>query len=590
MKLGRGQYKNFASYQELDMNFSNLGLTLLSGSTGAGKSSLLDAPTWCLFGETSKEGTVEQIRSWGCEEPTRGIQQVHLGCTSISVHRTRGKPSDNDLYWIENTEKIRGKDINDTQVLLEKRLGVTADTYFSACYFHQFSKCDTFFISKAKERRAILEIITDLSFPIQLSEGASNRRKEKNKELAALTNDKAKIEGILQVLIKHISELEKESKDWEKNQKQKIKGWKEKSQNWEAERKQFLFEHKKTIKNINEKYPNIEHRIRKQNEYLEDARTDVAFFKNTVLNAEKTISDILKLKTSKCNLCKSEVTEEHKHKVVEDTQKNKEKAEIVLKKHKKSFELIQLDLAEMTSVYTQRDKALLEIEALEKKENIYESFYVNSLSEKNTTKEKLEVYIQELNKTQKELQDIEVDINNIKNNILGLTQLYDLSFKLRGKLLENAVQELEYETNEKLEKYFDKEIAVEFSADSDSIQVKIQKSGNCCDFKQLSGGQRCLLKLCFGLSIMEAVANKAGVHFSSLFFDESLNGLDSDLKAKAFVMFQELEKKHSTILLIDHSEEFKNEFQNVLFVTIEGDKSRVFGTTEGYKITSTDDE
>lgn len=54
MRLGLGIYKNFASFRELEFDFSNKGLTLIAGPTGSGKSTLLDAPSWCLFGVTSK--------------------------------------------------------------------------------------------------------------------------------------------------------------------------------------------------------------------------------------------------------------------------------------------------------------------------------------------------------------------------------------------------------------------------------------------------------------------------------------------------------------------------------------------------------
>jgi DNA repair exonuclease SbcCD ATPase subunit len=82
-----------------------------------------------------------------------------------------------------------------------------------------------------------------------------------------------------------------------------------------------------------------------------------------------------------------------------------------------------------------------------------------------------------------------------------------------------------------------------------------------------------MLKLSFVVSIMAAAQNKAGQHFDALFFDEALDGLSSDLKVKAFGLFEELSKEYGTIMVVEHSPDFQNLFERRFHVELQGDNS-----------------
>ena len=52
------QLSGFLSYQDpVDLDFTTFDLACISGSNGAGKSSLLDAMTWALFGQARRRMT-----------------------------------------------------------------------------------------------------------------------------------------------------------------------------------------------------------------------------------------------------------------------------------------------------------------------------------------------------------------------------------------------------------------------------------------------------------------------------------------------------------------------------------------------------
>ena len=52
----------------MELNFTGFDLACISGQNGAGKSSLLDAITWALFGEARKDdASVVNLQSTGAE-------------------------------------------------------------------------------------------------------------------------------------------------------------------------------------------------------------------------------------------------------------------------------------------------------------------------------------------------------------------------------------------------------------------------------------------------------------------------------------------------------------------------------------------
>ena len=189
MKIISCHAENFGSYKKLDFEFDSKGLTLVSGPTGAGKSTLCDLVPWVLFGTTAKGGKVDDILSWS-GGITKGEILVESGFKIImKVCRTRSKGS-NDLYYTfmegknrdEECAPLRGKDLNDTQELIHAHLGMAADTYLASAYLHEFSLTNQFFITSAKNRRLLTEQVADLTLATTLTKKTAEYKKTVKKE------------------------------------------------------------------------------------------------------------------------------------------------------------------------------------------------------------------------------------------------------------------------------------------------------------------------------------------------------------------------------------------------------------------------
>lgn len=591
MKLGHGEYANFCSYPHLSIHFDSLGLCVVTGPTGAGKSTVFDAPAWCLYGATSKDGAADDVRPWGVSEPTKGVQDVQLHDGFIVVTRIRGTPRQNDLFWTEiDGEVKRGKDINETQKMLEERLGCSAELYFTSAYLHQFSKADSFFIAKAKERRDTLERIADLSLPVLIAERAKESRKIASISASSTAAIRTRSEGTVDEVKRQIVSIKDSSDRWDREHEARLCSLRTRFAGFEEERLGRL-----TV--LGEEMIRLEEEARKVPD-IEAAKIRLARVERDLEQANKRLlpiqldrgassarAGILSKKIDKmeragsvCADCGHKISENTKSKTLKELSREYTEANSAFASADKHLDELSKYIIELRGLFQTEqiaiDKATKlsiklevdfqsthkEYERWDSIGNTYKDAIAGAKQEANPFAAQIIDADKRLAEAVKGLHSSSVQEKGHLSRVAELTQLYDLSMELRGKLLEKAVIEIQSETNRYLERYFEGEMRVEFALDADKLDVEIQKGGYACSFKQLSGGQRCMLKLAFSLSLMAASANKAGMDFGTIFLDEPLNGLDLDMKVRTFALFEELAERHISVLVVEHAEEFKTLF------------------------------
>lgn len=546
MKLLNCEVHNFGSYKHLEFDFADKGLSLVYGPTGTGKSSLCDTAIWVLFGQTAKNGNVDEVRSWqAAEEPTTGNIKIELKDKILTVFRIRGKSTENDLYWIEYpadftkaflSQQMRGKDINETQKLLNQRLGVDANLYLSAAYFCEFSPTGSFFVAKAKDRRELFETIADLEFPALLSERFTAVKKDLKKQVAEQASKKDKSQASVQFLKDRLDANKLQIKKWAVEHQVEKCLLQRNYDDFEAHKE-------RDIKELSDKIYRRSTSIKPES-YFKQEKDKI----NTKLAAIKT----------RCNECGApkESKEYQALKVAADDIAAAEYDNKVL------LALIKSDKAQLDRTAAFENNYGAQLERTKDKANPFVP-----IDEELT----IELDIGKLSEEQHQL-----ELDKLTKTLAYADKLYDLSSVLRAELLKKSIKEIETATNVYLETFFDSELRVSFTIDdNDELQIAICKSGYDCVYRQLSKGQRGLLKLCFSVSVMAASANKAGVHFDNLFLDEALDGLDESLKVKAFSLFEHLAKDKSSIFLVEHSQEFQQLFTNKYKVSLNGDFSGI---------------
>ncbi len=536
MKLLKAEVQNFGSYSKLEFSFQDKGLALLHGATGSGKSTFQDIPMWILFGVTAKGGNVDDIRSWNSNNvpisSTFGILYIEHNNKTIRITRVRGTSSQNDLCYEIDGVVYRGKDITETQVRINELLCADAYTYTLASYYNEFSPTGTFFTDAASKRKLLAENLVNLDMPMKLLDKLALTKKEVKEDLIELNSNLHGSSGQLGELGRIRTDVMIRSSQYSEYQTNLISKLASKRDN-------FVTEKKAKIEVLEIKFKEFEQSRSVNIERLNKHYTDLKarfFIENRCIS---------------CGYLGSKSEKE-----VEEINDGQEWS-------------INQELNAINP-YT------FELDRIKKAENHYDKQIIEESTRQNPFVSQLNSINCDINLLKKGIQIIETHISDLDHKLNSIIYLTKLTDQLRGELLKRSVQILEGKVNRYLETYFDTEMRVGFSIENgDKLDINIWKSGHECSYKQLSKGQRGLLKLCFSVSVMEAVSNKIGVSFDTIMLDESLDGLDTSLKIKAFGLFQELEKTHSSIFVIEHSNDFQTLFDNQYHVTLENDESKI---------------
>ncbi len=194
----RLKLSGFLSYRDpVEVDFTSFDLACISGHNGAGKSSLLDAFTWALFGEARRRGeelihtasnAAEVALTFAYEENVYRVRRI-LG---------RGKSTllEFQIQDAESWRPLTEAATRATQARIESILRLDYDTFVNASFFLQ-GKADQFTQQKAGERKRILGSILGLEVWETYKTRAAERRKGVEGELNTLDGRLAEINAEL---------------------------------------------------------------------------------------------------------------------------------------------------------------------------------------------------------------------------------------------------------------------------------------------------------------------------------------------------------------------------------------------------------
>ncbi|MEO0012615.1 MAG: hypothetical protein RLZZ535_1004, partial [Cyanobacteriota bacterium] len=188
--------KNFLSYRDATLNFKGLHTACICGANGAGKSSLLEAITWVVWGK-SRAATEDDVINGGGQNVRVDFDfSYNNQIYRVIRSRTRGKSSSLE-FQVEtkagNFRSITAKGLRATQDEIIACLRLDYDTFTNSAYLRQ-GRADEFMLRRPNERKQILADLLKLDRYEQLSGKAKDTAKEYKGKLEQLKQNLAPLE------------------------------------------------------------------------------------------------------------------------------------------------------------------------------------------------------------------------------------------------------------------------------------------------------------------------------------------------------------------------------------------------------------
>jgi len=186
---------NFTSYGENPpgLDFTRFKLAAISGLNGAGKSSLLDAITWCIWGTSRAGDSSDDLIHSGANNMQVEFS-FELDGHNFTVKRQRSKKGGGSTaleLWSGSTgspqvHNLTEGTIKATQEKIINTLRLTFETFTNSSYLRQ-GHADEFTTQGPTDRKRILSDILGLSHYDQLEEKAKDKSKVAQTKLDLLS-------------------------------------------------------------------------------------------------------------------------------------------------------------------------------------------------------------------------------------------------------------------------------------------------------------------------------------------------------------------------------------------------------------------
>lgn len=606
IKFDTLRIQNFYSYgekQEIDFkNFSST-VVLIDGvdkdtegsKIGSGKSSLMAALTYAIFGETVSNVKANEIVNYIKGKDALVELEFFVEKTKYKIERGRKPKVLNIFKQIQDIKETNGlgwqniskADDRDNDEELKKLFRMNFETFLQTSFFSVASEHNKPFLNMVpSSQKKVLENIFNFDIHNMQISDVKDRMRDEQVKLVDLESSAKEIKYANEQIQEQIERLKVSYEKFENRRQKEIESLQEKiafykTINIDEEKEKYDFsselkEHKITI---NESIAEL------KSSQKDVKATIAAESRELEILIEKYEKEQKKNKSLKGNVCPTCNQEWEDQNAIDQSDERIKRYEQEMHKYEKSIKQYEKTASQIKKSLDEKRELLIEIKeamdeielSVEKKELDNIDIVVSGLNkelEQITHQENH--YSAEIEANKLMLREIDMSfIDKIAANINDYKTYVKISEdpKNRGKFLRRYIKQSNDILREFKKLIPDYNIHLQFNPD---FTIRVMKLGKEVNPGSLSNGEKRIGNIMIMMALMKVFKLKNNVEFDAMFMDEVLDsGINGTLLESVYTFIKNVAKQEKMkVYLISHREEIKEKVKEVIMVT----KSRGIST------------
>ena len=549
------RYKNFLStgniFTEIFLDKHNT--TLIVGDNGSGKSTILDALTFGLFGKPFRKINKPQLLNTITRKDL--VVEIEFSIGSNNYKIVRGiKPAVFELY--KNGSLLnQSAESKDYQEILEKQIIKVNFKSFCQVVVLGSATFQPFMQLSTGQRREVIEDLLDLQIFTVMNVLLKNKISDNNQMLSDCMNNKKIIEEKIKLIKEHLAELNNNNEQIIEEKKQRIN-----------EAQIEIESLSKTIEDVTNNIKALSEKIIQEKKLKSKAvKLDELKYKiQANLSVLKKDIDFFN-KNDDCPTCKQLIEEKFKEQTILEKQKEVEKIEDGLKVLEEQYSSISKSVKEIEKVHSQINSYKLEESRYNTKISSLTSYIVELNRDiKSMISDKKQDNNHKITDLEAELEKITIEYSSLNEhkNILNSANALLKDGGIKAKIVKQYVPII----NKLINKYLSAlDFYIQFELNEEFKETIKSRYRDEFSYDSFSEGEKMKINLSI-LFTWRAVAKlRNSINTNLLIMDEVFDSsLDSNGTEEFLKLLNNLTKDTNTFIISHKTDQLIDKFENVL--------------------------
>ena len=548
------KWKNFLSTGNVFtvINLNIRGTTLVVGENGAGKSTILDALTFALFGKTFRNINKPQLVNTITRKDLQVEVEFSVGTTRYRILRGM-KPNLFEVYC-NDTLVNQSAEMRDYQEYLEKN--ILKINYKSFCQVVVLGSASfvPFMQLPAAQRRTIIEDLLDLQVFTTMNNLLKDNVQENAEALQTNSNEQRLINEKIKMVKEHLREMQSKSEQFVKEKRIALKDVQTKISEAEATRDDY----RRQIAELSSRLANMES-LQKKVDKLKSLRTQMETKSSMLIREIEFFNN-----HDNCPTCKQQISNDFSCEAVGQ--------------RKNDISAIEDGLNQLTLKYEETNDELMIILDIDRQCDELRSKASHETLRIQILNDQIKTINQEIDEVKKDTKNnSDVKVSDLESELSELTNKYNelqedrlvlnaASLLLKdGGIKTKIVNQYVPIINKLINKYLGEfDLFVEFNLDEQFNEIIKSRYRDEFTYASFSEGEKQKIDLAI-LFTWRAVAKLRNSLSTNLLildevFDSSLDGNAADDLLKILQTIS----GESSVFVISHRENLHDKFENVI--------------------------